>query len=221
VVSSFGSQYIAIDIAFAGKNGFGIPRRFIGPMPEDLCVLAGVSPFRLMGMEPSDWRLVSVSEEEWVFELKPEEERKSQLEGAYFSSSWEIRVHLSRRHDDAIKRLEINYGGGTYCRWDVLSYRQVQGVWMPEQVQVHDYSADGRDDRTIYTLSEVYRTGGLVVDLPWGAPVSDWRVYGRSLWKQSLTQQEPLKVEWSPELLRDLWRQVRESGGERKVEKSD
>jgi hypothetical protein len=221
IVSAAGSKDIGISIAFAGKNGFGLPRPFIGPMPEDLCVLAGVSPFRLMGAEPSDWRLVSVSEEEWVFELKPEEERKSQMEGAYFSSSWEIRVHLSRRHDDAIKRLEIDYGGGTYHRCDVLSYKQVQGVWMPEQVQVLDHSPDRWDDWTIYTLSEVYRTGGVVVDLPWGASVSDWRLYGRSLWKQSLTQQEPLKVEWSPELLRDLWRQVRESGGERKVEKSD
>jgi len=51
------------------------------------------------------------------------------------------------------------------------------------------------------------------IDIPEGAPVHDWRLLGRAVWRGVLDESRKIETQWSAELLRDIWRQIqRESG---------
>ena len=55
--------------------------------------------------------------------------------------------------------------------------------------------------------------GIIRIDIPEGTPVHDWRLLGRALWRGDQDDSRRIETQWSPELLRDIWRQIqRESG---------
>lgn len=63
-----------------GHNGFGFYAPTRGIFVGEMCFLGGVSPLRLFGTEPSDWQLIRVSEEEWVFEITEETVKQKHLD---------------------------------------------------------------------------------------------------------------------------------------------
>ena len=108
VISSFGdpSPESVVHIAFAGAGGIGLPDPILaGVRAEMLVFLGGVSPLRMFGCAPEDWKLVEVSEEAWVFEFDPDEEQRKKM--AELSGFGKARVRLNRAYDDAPEQLEI------------------------------------------------------------------------------------------------------------------
>jgi hypothetical protein len=107
--------------------------------------LNGVSPFRLFDTTPEEWRLKSVSEDEWVFELQQTNRRL------------QVRVCLSRHHHDAPSRLEIEHPDGHVERWRTLKFQNIEGTWFPSEVEFEVTDSMGHI-KSIYTLLGAKRT---------------------------------------------------------------
>jgi len=208
-ILGFGGEKGTADIAFAEFCGFGLPDRFLGLWAGRMIFLGGISPFRLLGSTPDDWRLVSVDENEWVFELQPEEQKKEQMTGMLKFDK--VRIHLSRQHEDVPTKIEI-IAGDSYERWMTLAYRNVRGVWVPEKVML-EYKVQSQGGWILYDLVGVSSSVPITITIPEGAPVHDWRLLGRAVWRGVLDESRKIETQWSAELLRDIWRQIqRESG---------
>jgi hypothetical protein len=191
-----------------GSNGFGLPILPLGAIPANLVFLAGVSPLRLMDSEPTDWKLLEVNENEWVFERVPDAQARARNEG------WlrfdRIEVRLSRKHDDAPARLEI-VRGNSIEKWQTLEYTQVENTWMPSKVQCE--SRVGTSEfQIVYQLQRHARSGNVIVDIPKGAPILDWRGRGRGYWTASL-HEIALRVDIPPAVGSDVNREAQGSGG--------
>mgnify|MGYP000162483880 FL=1 len=117
--------------------------------PTAFVFLNGVSPFRLFDAAPEEWRLRSVSEDEWAFELQ---QANRQLQ---------VRVYLSRRHNDAPSMLEIEHPNGYVERWRTLKFQNVEGIWFPSEVEFEATGFSGHT-KSIYTLLRAERTRGAV-----------------------------------------------------------
>jgi hypothetical protein len=191
-----------VHLGYAGRSGgFGLPSPFVGPLAGEMIFLGGISPFRLLGAELSDWKLVEVNEDEWVFELRVEEEsRKRHFEGLLLSGE-QVRFHLSRRHGDAPLRLEFRSGKG-YEKWETTAFSQVQGIWMPQTV-ICETSLGETFERTLYELESVSQTVAVEISIPWRSSVRDWRPLGLQLWRVR-DEEKSIETEWSPELLRSI-----------------
>lgn len=197
-----------VHIGYAERcGGFGLPSPLLGPhSPGEMIFLGGVSPFRMLGAEPSDWKLVEVNEAEWVFELKIEETRRDHFKGL-LPSGEQARFHLSRKHGDAPLRLEFRSERG-YKKWETLAFTQVQGIWMPQAVSC-ETSWGGTTNQYLYELQSASQTATVEIDIPLRAPVRDWRALGLDLWR-SRDEEKSIVVEWSPELLSSLWKTIRQ-----------
>jgi hypothetical protein len=213
VISSFGdpSPESVVHIAFAGAGGIGLPDPILaGVRAEMLVFLGGVSPLRMFGCAPEDWKLVEVSEEAWVFEFDPDEEQRKKM--AELSGFGKARVRLNRAYDDAPEQIEIFWRGDRHVRWTTEAYRRVNDSWMPSRV-LHEWSGTDGTGRYVYELVAATPSAPIRIDIPEGTPVSDWRLVGRALWRGEWDESRRIKTQWSPELLRDIWRQIqRESG---------
>jgi len=213
LISSFGdpSPDSGINIAFAGAGGIGLPDPiFAGVRAEMLVFLGGVSPLRMFGCAPEDWKLVEVSEEAWVFEFNPDEEQRKKM--AELSGFGRARVRLNRAYDDAPEQLEIFWRGDRHERWTTEAYRRVNNSWMPSRV-LYEWSGSDDTGRFVYELVSATPSAPIRIDIPEGTPVSDWRLVGRALWRGAWDDSRRIETQWSPELLRDIWRQIqRESG---------
>ena len=213
LISSLGdpSPDSGISIAFAGAGGIGLPDPiFAGVRAEMLVFLGGVSPLRMFGCAPEDWKLVEVSEEAWVFEFNPDEEQRKKM--AELSGFGRARVRLNRAYDDAPEQLEIFWHGGSHERWTTEAYRRVNDSWMPSRV-IREWSDADDTGRFVYELVSATPSAPIRIDIPEGTPVSDWRLVGRALWRGERDDRRRIETQWSPELLRDIWRQIqRESG---------
>ena len=213
VISSLGdpSPDGVVHIAFAGTGGIGLPDPILaGVRAEMLVFLGGVSPLRMFGCAPEDWKLVEVSEEAWVFEFDPDEEQRKRM--AELSGFGKARVRLNRAYDDAPEQLEIFWRSDSYERWTTEAYRRVNDSWMPSRVLREWSGADGTG-RYVYELVAATPSAPIRIDIPEGTPVHDWRLLGRALWRGEWDDSRRIETQWSPELLRDIWRQIqRESG---------
>ena len=228
--SSLPAELLEAEVFDWGHNGFGFYTPTRGIFVGEMCFLGGVSPLRLFGTEPSDWQLIRVSEEEWVFEITEETVKQKRLDD-YLAGLVRVRVHLDRTHGDAFKRAEIVMGDTPYL-WEAQEYKQIQGVWMPAQV-VFRYSSPYSEITYVYTLERAEPTKGAVeIQIPRGTLVKDWRALKRSAFQPAMEApfityllrrdegseeaSEPLPPfalsEWCPELLRSLWRTA-SSGG--------
>jgi hypothetical protein len=208
VISSFGdpSPESVVHIAFAGAGGIGLPDPILaGVRAEMLVFLGGVSPLRMFGCAPEDWKLVEVSEEAWVFEFDPDEEQRKKM--AELSGFGKARVRLNRAYDDAPEQLEIFWRGDSYERWTTEAYRRVNDSWMPSRV-LHEWSGADGTGRYVYELVAATPSAPIRIDIPEGTPVHDWRLLGRALWRGEWDDDRTIETQWSPELLRDLWRQI-------------
>jgi hypothetical protein len=205
------SPVSVVHIAFAGTGGIGLPDPILsGVQAEMLVFLGGVSPLRLFGCAPEDWKLVEVSEEAWVFELDPDAEQREKM--AELSGFGRARVRLNRAYDDAPEQLEIFWHGGSYTRWTTEAYKMVNGCYMPSRV-IHEWSDTDGTGRYVYELVATTPSAPIRIDIPEGTPVNDWRLLGRALWRDERDESRRIETQWSPELLRDIWRQIqRESG---------
>ncbi len=212
----------SVAIASPGSNGFGLVLPFTASPSGDLVFLAGISPLRLMGVELSDWKLREVNEQEWVFELKPDEQQKAKWKGLLRFDRVEVR--LSRQHGDAPAFVEITRDRAV-TRWRSLAYKQIQGVWMPTQVLL-EYQSSTFQMQSLYSLVSAKRTDTVAFDIPYGTPVTDWRRKGLKLWSEDNASwsislhhnpaenspapaESPEIKEWQPELERSLWREIR------------
>jgi hypothetical protein len=213
VISSLGdpSPESVVHIAFAGAGGIGLPDPILaGVRAEMLVFLGGVSPLRMFGCAPEDWKLVEVSEEAWVFEFDPDEEQRKRM--AELSGFGKARVRLNRAYDDAPEQLEIFWRGDRHVRWTTEAYRRVNDSWMPSRV-LHEWSGTNGTGRYVYELVAATPSAPIRIDIPEGTPVHDWRLLGRALWRGEWDDSRRIETQWSPELLRDIWRQIqRESG---------
>lgn len=144
---------------------------------------------RMFGAEPSDWKIVSVNDREWHLQLDEETIKKKEL-NKYLSGLSEISVRLDRQHGDALRLLEVKGKMFGTDRWEVQDYIQFQGVWFPKVVVLTTH--EGTKD--IYTLESVGKTASeVLIDLPIGTRVRDWRHLGREALKQALEFLEPDK----------------------------
>jgi hypothetical protein len=83
---------------------------------------------------------------------------------------------------------------------------------MPSRV-LREWSGTDGTGRYVYELVATTPSKPIRIDIPEGTPVSDWRLLGRALWRGEWDESRRIKTQWSPELLRDIWRQIqRESG---------
>lgn len=152
--------------------------------PEYLVFFGGVSPMRMYGGKLEEWKLVSCTPEEWVFERSVSLAKLAD----------KVRIHLSRKYQDAISRMEIQkYNGWISEEWRVLEYQSIQGVWFPKEVEVLCKTGLG-DDRVRWTLVGYRRSERLVFPKIGGdLRVSDWRQLGRRAWA---TDEGYELVEW-------------------------
>lgn len=178
-------EVASVDIAQCDSEvlGMGPPAGSIHP--EWLILYGGLSPFRLYGHKPEDWCLVSVSPEEWVFELgrQPQEE-----------STKKVRFHLNRRYQDALARLEVRYPDGEVRVWRVVKYQRVESVWFPSEVEfIAQGGTEEVQSRAVLVRHE--RTKAVELpDIPKTTVVRDWRRLGSKAWEHSNGYEE---TEWS------------------------
>ena len=172
----------SVSILKPGTNGFGLPVPYPGLAVGTLVFLAGISPLRLMDAPFDDWKLIDVNENEWVFELAVDAQKRARFTGMLQFDR--IEAHLSRRHGDAPARLEV-VRGDFVERWQTLEYTQVQGVWLPQKV-LYEYKTSKREIQTLYRLKRVQSSSSVIVDIPQGTPVLDWRERGRAVWIEGL-----------------------------------
>lgn len=200
----FDGEASVVHIGLGGFNGLGLPSPFLGVNVGSLVLLGGVSPFRLFGVDPASWRLSEVSETTWVFELQPDEQKRKSMTG--FLKFEQVKVHLSRKHGDAVAQLEIRYSNG-YTKWTTQEYKQIQGVWFPSQV-ICEYTASFRSGWQVYELVNTSASLPVVVEIPDGSPVQDWSLEGLKLWLRGKSSCESLDTQWNAELLRSLWQRI-------------
>lgn len=212
----------AASIVAAGPNGFGLRPPFPSLSLGELVFLVGISPLRLMDAKTTDWKLREVNENEWIFELQPDDAMKTRM--PWLKGTEKVTVHLNRQKGDAPAKVEITQGNITET-WRTLAYKQVQGVWMPEQVLL-EYRSSSFEVQSLYQLKEVSRTATVVLNIPRGTPVQDWRWRKRAPWTEGLgsltvslnrpnTNLSDLHtLEWSPELESSLWQEVRRYQGD-------
>jgi len=189
-------QIASVDIAECNDDVLGMGDPFGGLYPEKLIIYSGVSPFRLYGLKPENWRLVSVSPEEWVFE------NLHQPEGGVPK----VRFHLDRRYQDALSRLEVRYSDEEVWIYRVLKYKKIENIWFPSEVEF--IVQGGRQDvrsRAVLVRSE--RTKTIDIQIPGKTPVRDWRRLGRKAWEQAIEYEQ---TEWSEELLKSLHQPAKE-----------
>ncbi len=193
-----------VDVSFAGHNGFGLPCPFGGPLTGDLIFLAGVFPLRLLSAEISDWKLISVDEQEWVFDLHPDQKKRQMMRGML--SFDQVLIYLNRKRGDAPAQAEI-VAGSAYERWKTLAYKQVRGVWIPSRIML-EYKVATQTGQLLFELVHFTPTRGAVIEVPQGIPVRDWRQLGRMVWERR-DERECQKATWGSELLGSIWRQLR------------
>lgn len=160
-----------VEISESGKRdvlGLGSPSGTDDPCM--LVFLGGVSPLRLRGSSPQEWRLSESTPEEWGFE------RIKSTEGMP-----QIKVHLDRRYQDAPSRIEIIYRDGATYTWRTLKYKRIQGMWFPSEVEFA-YEMMSERGRDRFTLVRAVRTKEVNIDIPEGTPVRDLRKEGLSAW---------------------------------------
>ena len=191
-----------------GVNGLGLPVPFLGMLHGQLVFLAGISPLRLMDSVPTDWKLLKVNENEWVFERVPDVQTRGRTEGWLRFDRMEVR--LSRKHDDAPAYLEIAIGNSV-DKWEALEYTQVENTWTPSKVR-YETRVGSRQYSTVYQLRNHAKSGNVIVDIPKGTPILDWRGRGRGYWTASL-HEIALRVDIPPEVGSDVNREAQGSGG--------
>lgn len=206
VAISVSEQRIAL--MSLGRNGIGLPVPTQGPYVGEMCFLAGVSLFRLFDAELSDWRIVTISENEWVFELDLSEKVKQRL--SEFEETVgdinRVKFVLNRKRGDAPKKLEIHTDGDTII-FQALEYRSIDGVWFPSVV-VMKHSSFGS---VLYRLSKVSAASNLTVDIPEGTRVRDYRQLRRSVFRALVSDtfdDTAHEAMWSPKLLAEILREL-------------
>lgn len=197
-----------IAVMSLGRNGIGLPIPTQGPYIGEMCFLGGVSLFRLFDTKLSDWRLILVNEDEWVFELDLSEKIRQHLshfEGT-ITDIQEAKFVLDRKRGDAPKRLEIRMNIFTIT-YQSLEYTSIDGVWFPSVVLKQD-SISGS---TMYRLVEVSAAPPLVVDIPEGTPVHDYRQLRRDVFKALASDtfdHAAYRAAWSPKLFAEILREI-------------
>ncbi|GIV09612.1 MAG: hypothetical protein KatS3mg019_1703 [Fimbriimonadales bacterium] len=182
------SQVGSVDIVQCDDEALGMGSPAGNIYPEWLAIYSGISLFRLYGRKPEDWRLVSVSPQEWVFELgcQPQDD------------AVKVRLHLDRRYQDALAQLEVRYPDGEVRLWRVVKYERIESVWFPSEVE---FIAQGgsHEARSRAVLVRHKRTQAVELpDIPEKTVVRDWRRLGRKAWEQSNGFEE---TEWNAALL--------------------
>ncbi len=145
-------------------------------LSTDSCLrifLGGISPLRYKGALPNQWRVVSASPEQWIFELITQSEKEPK-----------VTLYLSRLHQDCPAKLEIEHPDGSTYVWRTLKYRLVEGAWFPSEVEYVTRTRYWNIYKK-YTLVKVEQTREIVVDIPEGTPVLDWRKSGLRAWQAS------------------------------------
>lgn len=182
-------EVASVDIAECEDDVFGMGNPFSHITPEYLVLLGGVSPFRLYGHKPEDWKLVSSSPEEWAFELMDPNHEPS------------VRIWLDRRYQDAPSRIELRYRDGAVYLWRVLKYKRIEGTWFPSEVE-HRRKSASEEVLARLVLAGHRRTQSIEIKIPDGVAVRDWRSLGRKAW--DWRGQEVEQIEWSEGLRRSL-----------------
>jgi hypothetical protein len=187
--------------------GYGSPTATVGP--ELLVLYAGVSPFRLFGRKPEDWRLVSVSPQEWVFELPQNEQRRTAQEGEATPredtssqlSAPHVRFHLNRQYQDALSRLEVRYPGDTVRTWRILRYKLFEGVWFPSEIEYTTESSFQKVQERAVLIRAGRTQSPITIQVPTGTPVFDYRRAGMEAWTGAVSYE---RKEWSESLLKSF-----------------
>jgi len=212
-------QISAVRLAECGADMLGLGSPLGEVHPEWLVVFAGVSPFRLYGRKPGDWQLVSVSPEEWIFELPqgPENEHAEQGEqgdeatrSAVQPSGLRapyVRFHLDRRYQDALSRLEIRYSDDTIYTWRTLRYKRIENVWFPSEMELIVKSPSEEKRSKVVLVSARRTKSPIKLQIPEKTPVYDYRRLGIEAW---VGMPEPDMTEWSEELLKSLHQPAKE-----------
>lgn len=197
------------DIFFWGKNGIGIPFPTLGPYGGDLCLLSGISPLRLFGAEPADWRIVSSTEHAWVFEIDPEKaKRLTEPFVGVVDTVQRVVLTLNRLHGDAPEKLEIHSVEGTDV-WQVREYKMIEGVWFPSVVEAKYWNGSNAVYQLVETSSIV---GEPTIDIPEGLTVRDFRRLRKDVFRSLMSdtfEDTAYRTTWSPKLLADIWREIR------------
>ncbi len=152
--------------------------------------LAGVSPLRYKGVSLDQWRLVSLSPEQWVFELITQSDEEPK-----------ITVTLDRRYQDCPAKMEIKYPSTNRVYvWRTLKYKRVDGVWFPSEVE---FTLDTPLQilYTKYVLVKTTQTKEIKIDIPEGTPVRDWRKSGLKAWQFSSEDNAYEETTWSSTIL--------------------
>ncbi len=219
-------QISAVRLAQCGADMLGLGSPLGEVHPEWLVVFAGVSPFRLYGRKPRDWRLVSVTPEEWIFELPqgPENEpTKQENEPAELGEQGDeatrnavqpsglrapyVRFHLDRRYQDALSRLEIRYSDDTIYTWRTLRYKRIENVWFPSEMELIVKSHSEESQSKVVLISARRTKSPIELQIPEKTPVYDYRRWGIEAW---VGMPEPDLTEWSEELLKSLHQPTKE-----------
>jgi hypothetical protein len=161
-----------------------------------------------MDSVPTDWKLLKVNENEWVFERVPDVQARGRTEGWLRFDRMEVR--LSRKHDDAPAYLEIAIGNSV-DKWETLEYTQVENTWIPSKVR-YETRVGSHQYSTVYQLRNHAKSGNVIVDIPKGTPILDWRGRGRGYWTASL-HEIALRVDIPPEVGSDVNCEAQGSGG--------
>ncbi|MCS6923455.1 MAG: hypothetical protein NZM10_03665 [Fimbriimonadales bacterium] len=178
----------SVHLAATERDPLGIGCITDSLSPELMVILAGASPFRLYGSQPSEWRIREVTPNAWVFSL----EKTTQGTPTYPK----VEMHLSRSHGDALALLTIQFSDTKIHVWRTTKYKYISSAWFPSEI---DYSASGvQPTKARYVLTEVYRSRPFTIDIPDGTPVFDWRRAGDAAWNGSDEYNETL---WKPDIL--------------------
>lgn len=135
--------------------------------PEHLTLLAGLNPLAMHGVQ---WKLISTTPDTWTLE--------AQIEHA--NTPVDVQMMLDRKHDNVPAEIQMITGKASET-FTAESFRHYQGVWICDKV-LYKKDVPGVVSATQqWVLQSLEPSKPIIVNLPQGRRVHDYRLMGQDL----------------------------------------
>jgi hypothetical protein len=144
--------------------------------PEHLALLIGLNP---MAMHGAQWQLSSATPDNWILKTKV----------AHANSTVDVQMTLDRKHDNLPSEIKM-MTDQTSETFSAESFRRYQNDWICDKV-VYQKSVPGHISVTQHwVLQSLEPTKPLVVKVPSGNRVHDYRLMGQDLNWQDMQNED-------------------------------
>ncbi len=142
--------------------------------PEHFTMLMGLNPLSMYGVV---WKIVGENPHNWRLEAPI-------MQNGHLLFA--VSCTLDRLHGNIPSQIQLSRGGQTFT-FRAESYRQYNGEWLCDKVELHEQLPDrelraGTDMTETWTLHHVGPSHPIQVSVPKGLPVRDYRLLGDQIY---------------------------------------